>query len=87
MAIPFVQECNESMSGVYTAAREIREAIDAVAELATDETWEGKSAEEWMTELEGLTGDVLRALGDPLSEAIEECRNNAQRMEQESAGV
>lgn len=87
MPIPFVQECNESMSRVYTAAGNIRDAIDSVMSLANDDTWEGHMASLWVTDLEGFTGDALNSLGEPLDDAVQECRNNAQQMQAESAAT
>ncbi|WP_129667873.1 hypothetical protein [Phytoactinopolyspora endophytica] len=87
MAIPYVQECNEAMSQVYTAAGNIRDAIDAIMEFANEDTWQGGKADDWMTDLEGFVGDARTSLGDPLDDAVQECRDNAQEWQAESASA
>lgn len=85
MPIPYVQECNESMSYVYSAKGAIVSALERVQGLATDETWQGTPADTWMTDLDGHIRDALSSLGDPLDTAVEECRAHARQLQAESA--
>ena len=85
MPIPYVQECDQSMSTVRTAAGDIEEAVQAVRDLIGDETWTGSKADAWETDLNGFATDALNSLGTPLDEAIEQCRDNALQWQQESS--
>lgn len=85
MAIPFIEECNQSMSSVATYKGEIVAALEAIQELTGDETWKSGKAEAWETDLNGFVTDALAALGDPLDEAKSECRANAAKWQAESA--
>ncbi|TDC51732.1 hypothetical protein E1212_11045 [Jiangella ureilytica] len=85
MPIPFVQECNESMSIVTTAAGDIEEAIQAVLNLVGSETWTGPMATSWETDLNGFVTDARNSLGTPLDEAIETARANAREWQRESS--
>lgn len=85
MPIPYVYECNESMSYASSAKNDIVEALAAITGLADDDTWSGTPADRWMTDLRGHVNDALAALGEPLADAMSECRRNAQRMQAESA--
>ncbi|RIQ20210.1 hypothetical protein [Jiangella rhizosphaerae] len=85
MPIPFVQECNESMSIVSGAATDIEEAIQAVRNLVGAETWTGPKATAWETDFDGFATDATNSLGTPLDEAMQTARSNAARWQAESA--
>jgi hypothetical protein len=85
MPIPYVQECNESMSIVSGAATDIEEAIQAVRDLVGDETWTGSKADAWETDFSGFATDATNSLGTPLDEAMQTARSNASRWQAESA--
>lgn len=85
MAIPYVQECNEAMSIVSSAATDIEEAIQAVRDLVGDATWTGSKADAWETDFSGFATDAENSLGTPLDEAMRQARSNASRWQSESA--
>ncbi|WP_116952232.1 hypothetical protein [Jiangella endophytica] len=87
MPIPYVQECNESMGTVSSAATDIEEAIQAVRDLLGAETWTGSQATGWETDFNGFATDATNSLGTPLDEAMQECRDNAAEWQAESAGT
>ena len=85
MPIPYVQECNESMSIVSGHVTDIEEAIQAVRDLVGDETWTGPKADTWETDFNGFATDAGNSLGTPLDEAMQTARSNASRWQSESA--
>lgn len=87
MAIPYVEECNATMSTVRTAAGDIEEALQAVRDLVGDATWTGSMADAWETDFSGFATDAENSLGTPLDEAIQTARSNASRWQAESAGT
>ncbi|SDU81465.1 hypothetical protein [Jiangella alkaliphila] len=87
MPVPYVEECNTSMSLVRTAAGDIEEAIQVVRDLLGTETWTGSQATAWETEFDGFATPATNSLGTPLDEAIQTCRDNAAEWQAESAGT
>lgn len=85
MPIPYVQECQDSMSVVSTKVEAIRKAIKELQGFANADTWSGTPADNWMADLNGLIKAANSCLDVAIPAAKSQCLKNAQKMQVESA--
>jgi len=85
MPIPYEQECQADMQGVYSARDDLRAALKKVQGLANADTWSGKPGDQWMADAHQVLTAAINALGQPLDDAIQECYATARKLQAQSA--